>query len=184
MPRVDGAEATRRIRAEERRTGRGWTPIIAVTADADAEQRDSCLAAGCDAHLGKPFSQEGLFRAIGRFLGRGSGSPAGGDDSPAQIPPDLADLAEEYLCNRRADADALRDAAKSGDFTGARRRGHNMKGSGAGYGFPRVSELGKWIEEAADARDGAAVARWADALGEYAERQLSLLPQPASTTIR
>ena len=96
---------------------------------------------------------------------------------PAQIPPDLADLAEEYLTNRRADAAALREAARTGDFAGARRRGHNMKGSGAGYGFPHVSELGKRIERAADAGDAAAITRWAEALSEYAERQLVELVQ-------
>jgi CheY-like chemotaxis protein len=185
MPRVDGAEATRRIRAEELRIGRRRTAIVAVTADAEAEQRDLCLAAGCDAHLGKPFSQEGLFRAIGSFLQPGGSAPpvpatsaaVDDDELPAQIPPDLADLAEEYLGSRRADAVALREAAQSGDFVSARWRGHNMKGSGAGYGFPRVSELGKRIEQAADARDAAAITRWADALSDYAERQLALLGQ-------
>jgi signal transduction histidine kinase/HPt (histidine-containing phosphotransfer) domain-containing protein len=186
MPRVDGADAVRRIRAEELRTGRGPVPIVAVTADTDLEQRNACLAAGFDDHLGKPFSQEGLFRVMRRFLAGSesrSESPAAAADAedvemPAQIPPDLADLAEEYLGNRRADAAALREAARAGDFVGARRRGHNMKGSGAGYGFPRVSELGRRIETAADAGDADAITRWADALSEYAERQLAELAPP------
>jgi CheY-like chemotaxis protein/anti-sigma regulatory factor (Ser/Thr protein kinase) len=174
MPRVDGAEATRRIRAEELRTGRRPTAIVAVTADTEAEQRDVCLAAGCDAHLGKPFSQDGLFRMLRRFLVENESPAAVAEEGemPAQIPPDLADLAEEYLTNRRADAAALREAVRTGDFAGARRRGHNMKGSGAGYGFPQVSELGKRIERAADDGDAAEITRWADALSEYADRQL------------
>jgi len=179
MPRVDGAEAARRIRAEELRSGRRPTAIVAVTADTDAQQRETCLEAGCDSHLGKPFSQEALFRVMRRFLAE-SESPAAADaveEMPAQIPPDLADLAEEYLTNRCADATALGEAARTGDFAGARRRGHNMKGSGAGYGFPHVSELGKRIERAADAGDAAAITRWAEALSEYAERQLVELSQ-------
>jgi signal transduction histidine kinase len=184
MPRVDGMEAVRRIRAAERASGRRPTPIIAVTADADAEQRASCLASGCDGHLGKPFSQEGLFGVMRPFLSPdesiGAAAPAEEEEIPAQIPPDLADLAEEYLTNRRSDAAALLEAARSGDFTGARRRGHNMKGSGAGYGFPQVSELGKRIERAAEAGDAEAIIRWAESLGDYAERQLiELAKSPA-----
>jgi signal transduction histidine kinase/HPt (histidine-containing phosphotransfer) domain-containing protein len=189
LPRVDGVEAVRRIRAEEVRTGRRPTTIVAVTADTEADQRDVCLEVGCDAHLGKPFSQEGLFRVMRRFLTPSESPAAEAEEAemPAQIPPDLADLAEDYLDNRRADAEALREAAQTGDFAGARRRGHNMKGSGAGYGFPQVSELGKRIESAADAGDAAAITRWADALAEYADRQLALLAQSplrSDSTIR
>ena len=101
-----------------------------------------------------------------------SAAEVAANSTPAQIPADVADLAEEYLTNRRADAAALRAAARSGDLAGARRRGHNMKGSGAGYGFPRVSELGARIERAAESGDIAALERWADVLSDYAERQL------------
>jgi signal transduction histidine kinase/HPt (histidine-containing phosphotransfer) domain-containing protein len=180
MPGVDGMEATRRIRAEERRTGRRPVTIIALSADTLTEQREDTLAAGCDAHLDKPFTQAELFRTLRRFLTPGEPKPAAeaeDDMAPARIPPDLADLAEDYLENRRADAAALRAAVQSGDFVSAKRRGHNMKGSGAGYGFPRVSELGARIERAAEAGDVSAIERWADALCQYAERQLGLLAQ-------
>ena len=191
MPGVDGCEATRRIRAEERRSGRRPIAIIALSADTLPEQRDEALAAGCDAHLGKPFTQRELFAMLERFLAptEPEASRAAGDDeyeAPARIPPDLADLAEEYLANRRADAAALHEAVKAGDLVGAKRRGHNMKGSGSGYGFPRVSELGARIERAAEAGDVASIERWADALSEYAERQLGLLVQaspPAAGSI-
>jgi HPt (histidine-containing phosphotransfer) domain-containing protein len=102
-------------------------------------------------------------------------------DASVTIPSDLADLAEEYLTNRRTDASALRAASRSGDFTSARRCGHNMRGSGVGYGFARVSELGARIERAAEAGDAAALERWADALFDYAEQQLSELIQPSAS---
>ncbi len=185
MPGTDGVEATRRIRAEERRTGRRPIPIIALSADTQEEQREACLAAGCDAHLEKPFAQRDLFATLQRFL-RGSATAAAAPEAeveaPAQIPPDLADLAEEYLSNRCGDATALLEAARAKDFAQAKRRGHNMKGSGAGYGFPRVSELGARIERAAEAGDAEAIERWAEALSEYAERQLGELPQAPPRT--
>jgi CheY-like chemotaxis protein/anti-sigma regulatory factor (Ser/Thr protein kinase) len=179
MPVVDGCEATRRIREEERRSGRRPVPIVALSADTEIAQREASLAAGCDGHLGKPFTQQELFAMVRRFVPEAdaaadaeSAAEVAANSTPAQIPADVADLAEEYLTNRRADAAALRAAARSGDLAGARRRGHNMKGSGAGYGFPRVSELGARIERAAESGDIAALERWADVLSDYAERQL------------
>ncbi|MDS4054964.1 ATP-binding protein [Accumulibacter sp.] len=65
MPKMDGYEVARRIRAEEKR---GRTPIIAVTASAFEEQRDEVLAAGCDEFLRKPFRDADLFELIGRHL--------------------------------------------------------------------------------------------------------------------
>ncbi|MNN63216.1 Sensor histidine kinase RcsC [compost metagenome] len=62
MPRVDGLEATRRIRALT--TPARETPILAVTADAMPEDAARCLAAGMDAHLAKPITHERLYAAI------------------------------------------------------------------------------------------------------------------------
>ncbi|MGH7020002.1 MAG: response regulator, partial [Brevundimonas sp.] len=62
MPRLDGMEATRRIRALP--SGAGEVPILAVTADAMPEDAARCLAAGMDAHLAKPITHERLYAAI------------------------------------------------------------------------------------------------------------------------
>jgi PAS domain S-box-containing protein len=61
MPEVDGLEATRRIRSIEARD-RSATPtrIVALTANAYAEDRDACLAAGMDGLLVKPLDRERL----------------------------------------------------------------------------------------------------------------------------
>ena len=66
MPELDGYETTRRIRLLEN-TGR-HLPIIAVTAQAMSGDREKCLAAGMDDYLAKPFTQEGLARALERWL--------------------------------------------------------------------------------------------------------------------
>ena len=66
MPRMDGLEATRRIRALPGRSGA--VPIVAMTADAMPEDVARCLAAGMNGHLAKPVSQAALFAIVSRAL--------------------------------------------------------------------------------------------------------------------
>ncbi len=66
MPRMDGLEATRRVRTLS--GGRGEVPIVAMTADAMPEDVVRCLAAGMNAHLAKPVSQAALFAIVSRAL--------------------------------------------------------------------------------------------------------------------
>jgi signal transduction histidine kinase/ActR/RegA family two-component response regulator len=63
MPDVDGYEATTRIRAAERV---GRLPIVALTANAMAEDREHCLAAGMDDFLSKPVKLAELARVLAR----------------------------------------------------------------------------------------------------------------------
>ncbi len=58
MPRLDGLEATRRIRAVTGRSQRPW--IVATTAFSSAEDRDAALQAGMNAFLAKPLKEEAL----------------------------------------------------------------------------------------------------------------------------
>ena len=71
MPELDGLSATRGIRAWERERGRARIPIIAVTANAFADDREACLAAGMDDHISKPFTMAQLSAAIRRWGGQG-----------------------------------------------------------------------------------------------------------------
>jgi signal transduction histidine kinase/CheY-like chemotaxis protein len=64
MPGMDGVEAARRIRAIEAEQEAPRTPILALTANASAEDRDACLAAGMDGFLVKPLDRERLSAAL------------------------------------------------------------------------------------------------------------------------
>ena len=64
MPGMDGLEATRRIRMLEAEDDSPRTPIIALTANASAEDRDDCLAAGMDGFLVKPLDRDRLAAAL------------------------------------------------------------------------------------------------------------------------
>ena len=66
-----------------------------------------------------------------------------------QCDPDLEDLIPGYLSNRDKDIIALRECLSLGDYEKIRIIGHSMKGSGGGYGFDAITELGDRIEIAA-----------------------------------
>lgn len=82
----------------------------------------------------------------------------------------LAALVPGFLARRGEDAAAIRAAAQSGDLATARSLGHQLKGSGGGYGFPEITRLGAAIEEAAKNHDAARVVTLADALSDYLAR--------------
>lgn len=68
MPELDGCEAARRIRAMNRPDAKK-VPIIAVTANAFAEDIVATTAAGMDAHVSKPIDFRFLFQMMERFSG-------------------------------------------------------------------------------------------------------------------
>lgn len=70
MPGLDGLEATRRIRASEALRNAPRTPIIALTANAFAEDRKACLAAGMDDFLVNPLDRERLAAALTEAAGK------------------------------------------------------------------------------------------------------------------
>ena len=67
MPEMDGCEATRRIRALDIPAA-GTIPIIAMTANAFKEDEEACLAAGMNAHLGKPLDINAVFDVLRKYI--------------------------------------------------------------------------------------------------------------------
>lgn len=67
MPEMDGYETTKRIRAREQETG-DHMPIIALTANANAEDKQRCLDAGMDHYTVKPILEADLMQHLGRYV--------------------------------------------------------------------------------------------------------------------
>ena len=65
MPEMDGLTATRIIRLMP---GHGRVPIIALTANAFAEDKQRCLEAGMNDHLGKPIIPEAFYAMLLKWL--------------------------------------------------------------------------------------------------------------------
>ena len=67
MPNMNGYEATKAIRSLPREDAK-TIPIIAMTANAFAEDVEASLKAGMNAHIAKPIDMEAVLRTLGRYL--------------------------------------------------------------------------------------------------------------------
>lgn len=68
MPVMDGLMANRLIKEIDKRDGRGYVPVIALTAHALIGDRERIVAAGLDAHLAKPIDKHFLLQTMERYL--------------------------------------------------------------------------------------------------------------------
>jgi HPt (histidine-containing phosphotransfer) domain-containing protein len=87
-----------------------------------------------------------------------------------QIDADLEDLIPGYMKNRHKDIQQMRAHIDTGNFDAIRRIGHSMKGSGGGYGFDRITEIGANLEDAALENDIEAITLAIKSLSEYIEQ--------------
>jgi len=76
MPEMDGLQATRLIREEEKRRASGERiPILALTAHASLSQHEECLAVGMDGILTKPLNVPSLLSEIRAMVHKSAGAP-------------------------------------------------------------------------------------------------------------
>ena len=86
MPHMDGYTATRVIREE---LGLVDLPIVAMTANAMAADREACLAAGMNEHIGKPFDVDNVVRKLLLLTGRSAVRRPVRDFATLALPPEL-----------------------------------------------------------------------------------------------
>jgi len=142
MPELDGLEATRMIRAQEAQAGHKHLPIIALTANAFAQDRDVCLAAGMDDYLSKPFTLDQLHAVLARWLPPQK-TVASLDPQPLDAlralqqtggSDVLGKVLRTYLRSAPPLLTALREAVAGGDAAAVRQAAHSLKSSSAQVG--------------------------------------------------
>jgi HPt (histidine-containing phosphotransfer) domain-containing protein len=96
--------------------------------------------------------------------------PGGNEKIVVRIDGDLEEIIPEFMELTRKDVKSIDTALKGNDFETIRKVAHTLKGSGGGYGFDAISEMGLGIEQAAKGGDGGAVRKWIDELANYLDR--------------
>ncbi|MBU0514054.1 MAG: response regulator, partial [Proteobacteria bacterium] len=163
MPRLDGYETTRRLRADERHR---HLPIIAMTAHAGQVDREMCLQAGMNDHIAKPIDFDRLLAVLDQWIGARDGrrsGPFSWEPEPNRMDVfpglDLAgglqklggDRALLHKTMRRFKADYARAAAElrsfleAEDWDAAHHLAHGIKGLAALFA-PRLAEAVRALE--------------------------------------
>ena len=172
MPVMDGYQATRKIREIENEKGIRHTPIVALTAHSINTEVKKCLDAGCDVHLAKPVSKADLMNLIKNITSFSSGSEEISSKERIEIyaDPDLMPLIPGYIEHRQEDISKIKDLLENNSYRDIERCGHSMKGSGAGYGFDRITEIGAFIEIAGREENKDQIQEGINQLKDYLEK--------------
>jgi CheY-like chemotaxis protein len=152
MPVLDGLEASRRIRAQATHQPH----IVAVTANATADDRDECRRAGMDAHVGKPVRPDALMAALG-----GAHATAAVAEPMVHLDLDALDRLVELTGDRdfvrslldgfRTELATMVTTIRTGiddDPTEAHRVAHSLRSSAANVGATALSAVAARLEQA------------------------------------
>lgn len=171
MPRLDGYEATRRIRQLETTTATTATttrvPIVALTASVLAGERQRCLDAGMDEFLVKPVDFDLLEKILARWVDGvlpdevAAPVDASGvlDLGRIQMLKDLqtgtgrsffSDCVESFLARLPADLRAIDTAVHDADHRALATAAHGLKGSAQNLGAAEVGRVCQGLEEAGE----------------------------------
>jgi len=169
MPGMDGLETTRAIRGLDNGLVNRQVPIVALTANANIEERDEALRAGMDDYLSKPIRPAALAMALDRYLLDGAaekinasaampgGRPAGEEEvfiesEALNRVADDRDLFAEIFTMFAQDLplqlQKLRQALERGQNRIAQDTAHTIKGAAANLSAPRSREAARAVEEA------------------------------------
>ena len=161
MPRMDGYELTRQLRAAEATKGGARTPIVAVTANAMRGEEERCLAIGMDAYLAKPVAIDRLRATLERWLAIDdrTAAVAGVIDRTvlaAWFGDDLheIDALLKKFCDSAINSETAINAAwRAADLAGLSAAAHRLKGAAQAVGAIRLGAAADGLEQAGKAGD-------------------------------
>ena len=170
MPEMDGFEATREIRLRERSSPGRRVPIVALTANAMAHDREECLNAGMDDHLSKPFSMQSLKEMLERWMPHDASRQAEAAELAARATAKAAQVLDRhaleqlgkvrnhgkgellarviklYLAESPRLMDELKRAAQCADAAAIAHGAHSLKSSSANVGARVLSQYCEDLE--------------------------------------
>ena len=165
MPRLDGLEAVRRIRAGACGGQARAVPVVALTAYAMSGDRERFLEAGMTGYLPKPVSLDALQRTLAEHARAEDAAPQAQvrtEDAAPQAQVRTEDAREafqplmaEFSSFIRERADTALAHLEAGELDLAARVGHDVKGTSMAFGVDAVNALGARIEKAAREGDAA-----------------------------
>ena len=138
MPVMGGAEAVKWLRDIGNRT-----PIAMLTANAMKEEKDRCVGLGASEFLTKPIDKQAFYNVLERYL---NASGEGNRVSSEEEIEHLKSLAIDFLASLPQHMNNLREALKQKDWENIKSTVHQLKGMGASFGFPKITELSQSIE--------------------------------------
>ena len=161
MPEMDGYTATQLIREWESSENIPSTPVIAVSAHDHRSGTARFVSSQFSSYLTKPISPNQLRRAILTYTKHiqllktqeNQGATPPQKDAIAELEKQLADLAPQYLKNRKKEIGELKKLLKEENFEKIQSFGHRIKGNAKSYGFDELGTLGTKLEDAAYQKD-------------------------------
>jgi CheY-like chemotaxis protein len=154
MPVMDGWAATERIREIERQSGSGTRlPIIALTANVMNEDRERCIAAGMDDHLGKPIDARLLTECLARHVNSAAMAAEFDADAWRAMIGDDREFERELIATFVLSGDQrmaeIVDALRSNDLDTVKECAHALKGASASIHAHGLTAAASRLEKAA-----------------------------------
>ncbi len=173
MPVMDGVSATLEIRKDARFND---LPVVAMTANAMQGDRDRCLAAGMNDHVAKPIEPEDLWKALLKWVPprypmpvapETNAPPHAAPNPEAELPSgieglDIANglrrvlgkkqlylsMLRKFVAGQKSAPAEILQALEGGDWAGAERFAHTLKGVAGNIGATGLQQLAQTLESA------------------------------------